>query len=981
MKKNHGKRRAFYKALLVSLTFLFLTGCFEGVVTHKMSITDETGAGSRSLSIKVYRNGALSPDNSGDRVSDMNTFLPGGGEAAYSAVEAAKPADWDWLQLEWVTAESEGRDDYDTIKTSFNFDSLEDYNAKGQAIAEAGGKAFQDALLYKEGNELIYREATANLRSEIEWILAAIYGENGENPGVFSASQSGNKNPPLTKDEMIKYLEVSLDLMGEELILHPPFDLYGQTMTVIKALGAVDTARPDLSGQGPGQNLLNRGPVPEGFTAAGLEVHKEDRWTELFNRRSGWVGADGIFTIPLNSGDSIGDGSADTKTFITFADTTIAEADDHYLQFRLGNRMVNQTAAILRGTEPDPENITFYYNLPEGSVTPQNLYPDSAKTWPSDGIYIDGKVHMLAQTVDDSMNPLGIREIRLPLEGDTPNFASSELVDRPDLYFKKDGIEITFTNAIFDNSLDSTAPNPDGYVYVYGYRNITESALKQLVVVRVAKEDFEKPEAWEFFVEGEWKKSTQEETISIESLNNDASTLADHVSPEVSVTYIKEGPLAGKYLLLYQHDTISPYIVMRTADSLTGPFSEAEWLYTIPEQLIYNNLPSGDTITYNTKAHPHLSKDNQLLISYNVNVWFGFPASTELYRPRFLSIDLSGQTSDLLEPVESYANLLEGKTGQASHGEDLADLATDGQSDTAWEAASLEAKTLSYDLGDSYYIDRWTVKHASSAGLPTVFNTRAFALEISQDGQNWEAADWLTYNVEPDTDRVFPYKEARYVRLHILQDTQSDDPVSRIFEWQVFGGKEPPLTPDPEPTPELTPEPTTEPTPEPSAEPEPTATPEVPEVSEKEVFTVTFDPAQGVWPDGTTEPVVLEVEEGTELTIPEGPVKEGYTFLYWKGSKFYPGDSYKVTENHDFVAIWDGVQSSSEPSSSASESMTSKATSSDSKPTSPTTSVKPTSSDEAVVTGDSSLWTILVGGGLIVAGCAISLYLKRRHKS
>lgn len=31
---------------------------------------------------------------------------------------------------------------------------------------------------------------------------------------------------------------------------------------------------------------------------------------------------------------------------------------------------------------------------------------------------------------------------------------------------------------------------------------------------------------------------------------------------------------------------------------------------------------------------------------------------------------------------------------------------------------------------------------------------------------------------------------------------------------------------------------------------------------------------------------------GEVITIRDKPTREGYTFLYWKGSEYYPGDSY-----------------------------------------------------------------------------------------
>ncbi len=41
------------------------------------------------------------------------------------------------------------------------------------------------------------------------------------------------------------------------------------------------------------------------------------------------------------------------------------------------------------------------------------------------------------------------------------------------------------------------------------------------------------------------------------------------------------------------------------------------------------------------------------------------------------------------------------------------------------------------------------------------------------------------------------------------------------------------------------------------------------------------------------------------IDIPETPVREGYTFKYWKGSEYYPGDRYMVEDDHTFTAVWE----------------------------------------------------------------------------
>ena len=61
-------------------------------------------------------------------------------------------------------------------------------------------------------------------------------------------------------------------------------------------------------------------------------------------------------------------------------------------------------------------------------------------------------------------------------------------------------------------------------------------------------------------------------------------------------------------------DTLSGFVAYRVGDSPVGPSGEIIPVYYTPEKDQSKNI-----ITYNAKAHPHLSQDGELLISYNVN--------------------------------------------------------------------------------------------------------------------------------------------------------------------------------------------------------------------------------------------------------------------------------------------------------------------------------------------------------------------------
>ena len=73
---------------------------------------------------------------------------------------------------------------------------------------------------------------------------------------------------------------------------------------------------------------------------------------------------------------------------------------------------------------------------------------------------------------------------------------------------------------------------------------------------------------------------------------------------------------------------------------------------------------------------------------------------------------------------------------------------------------------------------------------------------------------------------------------------------------------------------------------------------------ETKKYTITFDPNGGTL-NGSTEPVSSEYGENEVITILGAPEREDYDFLYWKGSRYDPGDEYTVTEDHTFIAQWE----------------------------------------------------------------------------
>ena len=178
--------------------------------------------------------------------------------------------------------------------------------------------------------------------------------------------------------------------------------------------------------------------------------------------------------------------------------------------------------------------------------------------------------------------------------------------------------EIIFGAGILANTFEALAPFPDGYVYVYGTQN--DPFDKKLLAARVLPGSFTNFSQWRFWNGFDWVADI-----------SDVAPLASRVSSELSVSPLSD----GRFVLVFQLDTLGRDVAIRVGNSPIGPFGKHYSVYRCPEPAADN-----DIYCYNAKAHPHLSKPGELLISYNVNS-FEFADhfnNADIYRPRFIRL-------------------------------------------------------------------------------------------------------------------------------------------------------------------------------------------------------------------------------------------------------------------------------------------------------------------------------------------------------
>ncbi|XID92359.1 discoidin domain-containing protein [Paenibacillaceae bacterium WGS1546] len=421
-----------------------------------------------------------------------------------------------------------------------------------------------------------------------------------------------------------------------------PVEFGGATARYVKLVPQGGAGEGNWGAEQAGQALYGLSEL-RFFSGAGLAVEPEPEWTGLFSRYEGWTGADGIFSIPVDGADQPGSADDASRTVFLFSDTYAGQVNP-VTRARDSGAIVNNSVAMLEGAMPDPEAIRFEWVPKSADIsmfaphTPLSETMPGSWYWLQDGIVRDGRLILfpLLMVKDPAQPPgfqfatRGVSRISVPMTEDGPDYAAQTQEDTP--LFKKlpDGGEIAFGAGIMDNSAEAGAPDPDGYIYVYGYK-IDPEGVKRLIVARVLPEAIGDDGEWRFWDGRDWTERIE-----------DSAELLDGVSPELSVTPISSGRWAGKYLLICEKDSISGYVAYSVGESPAGPFGPMTPIYYTTE------LDEGqDIVTYNAKAHPHLSRPGELLVTYNVNSTSlaANANNADIYRPHWLRIRELGPSS------------------------------------------------------------------------------------------------------------------------------------------------------------------------------------------------------------------------------------------------------------------------------------------------------------------------------------------------
>lgn len=362
-------------------------------------------------------------------------------------------------------------------------------------------------------------------------------------------------------------------------------------------------------------------------------------WTSVLGTYTGYYGSDGTYTARIGSGEyntPLDKASAETKTFFCFSDTDTDPslgAIDEVNRTASRIQMPNNTYAVFTGNDAFTGEMKFMYDTATAGSNNVPIRPtrqgNSGRYWLGAPLAQNGKIYVTPQFIENFSGGMGFKHTavdiaQLGVKDGTVDFNDLTLVmdedkDRLCLFEEGDGGRTVLMNSwLLANTEEAGAPNPDGYVYNYGIVDQT-GALRNLVAARVPAAQITNLTKYEYYTGSGWSKKIA-----------DLAPLADNVSPECSVTPISFGENKGKYMLVYQRNTQSVLTSVRIGDNPWGPFGEERTVYYTTEphkvnERLLKNIPNSNdrAYCYNAKAHPALSKEGELILSYNINFMGG----------------------------------------------------------------------------------------------------------------------------------------------------------------------------------------------------------------------------------------------------------------------------------------------------------------------------------------------------------------------
>src|SRR5579883_2965625 len=327
----------------------------------------------------------------------------------------------------------------------------------------------------------------------------------------------------------------------------------------------------------------------------------------LFERADGWIGGDGVYSVALSS----------KRILWLFSDTWVGKIRDGR---RTDATIVNNSVGVQAGID---KRLTYSIARGRDGKPAALIVPADGRGWfwLQAGVANRGRLFLFLNQVEktDDKSVFGFRSIGFWL-GTVAN------PEKPPGLWRVE--QVKMPNAVFSNErwlawgAAVLRVGDDLYVYGTDERRGKGPPRRQMVIARVPAASVGNFAAWRYFRDGVWGEDFR-----------NASPLAGDIASEYSVT-----PFGKGYLAVYTERGLSPRIMGRMASRPWGPWSAPAVLYECPEMSRDKKV-----FCYAAKAHPALSSDRDLVVSYVVNSFDFWQVAREakLYWPRFVRVTLA----------------------------------------------------------------------------------------------------------------------------------------------------------------------------------------------------------------------------------------------------------------------------------------------------------------------------------------------------
>jgi Domain of unknown function (DUF4185) len=328
----------------------------------------------------------------------------------------------------------------------------------------------------------------------------------------------------------------------------------------------------------------------------------------LFERKVGWIGADGAHSVILGP----------QRRLWLFSDTWVGSVRDGK---RFDATIVNNSIGVQEGVG-DAARVRFVIRQNGDKKCAALFTPADGRGWfwLQAGAYANKRLYLFLSQVEKTGEEgvFGFRQIGQVLgtvSNPEDNPAQWRLEQRklPFTIFRPDR-QTTFGAAVLADGKT---------LYLYGTDEEVKPSgrTRELIVARVPGASIEDFASWRFYSGNGWDADFRK-----------ASRMVGNMASEASVLYLDK---FKRYVLVYTEGGLSDRILARTASAPTGPWSAPRLLYRCPE-------PKWDKkiFCYAAKAHPHLGAPNEMVVSYVANSFdfWQVAADSRLYWPRFIRV-------------------------------------------------------------------------------------------------------------------------------------------------------------------------------------------------------------------------------------------------------------------------------------------------------------------------------------------------------